>query len=91
MPKIWIGVAEEIENVRDMHNQRTLKFPPGVRLDLALQQKMKNDFISRSYHTMHELIDEVGLTSLGDCETKTFHQMVEIMQDDVHDFYNEHQ
>jgi len=88
MPKIWRGVSEEIEHARDMHNQGKLKFPLEFRLDLALEQKMKNDFISRSYGMMHHLIDGVGMTSLGDCDTKTFHDMVEIMQDDAHDFYH---
>jgi hypothetical protein len=37
---------------------------------------------------MHHLVDGVGMTSLGDCDMKTFHDMVEIMQDDVNDFYH---
>jgi hypothetical protein len=93
MPKIWRGVSEEIEHARDMYSKGTLKVPPhpwagNVSMEYALEQKLKNDFISRSYDTMHHLVSGVGMTSLGDCDTKTFHDMVEIMQDDAHDFYH---
>ena len=88
MPKIWRGVSEEIEYARDMYSKGTLKVPPNVSMEYAFEQKLKNDFINRSYHMMHHLVSGVGMTSLGDCDTKTFHQMVEIMQDDVNDFYH---
>ena len=87
MPDIWRGVAEEIEYARDMLQGSSIP-SSEVSMEYALGQKMKNDFISRSYDMMHHLVDGVGMTSLGDCDTKTFHQMVEIMQDDVHDFYH---
>ena len=85
MPTILKEVDQEVDQLR-----RRYKFGEvGSRQELS--QKRKNLFITNSYQMMHNLIDGVGMPSLGDCDVKTFHHIVEILQDDVHDFYNEAQ
>ena len=36
---------------------------------------------------MHILVEKAGLPSLGDTDYSVFRDIVEIMQDDVHDFW----
>ena len=84
-------VDQEVDQLRRRYKSGEVVWDLHIPFEYELSQKRKNLFITNSYQMMHNLIDGVGMPSLGDCDVKTFHHIVEILQDDVHDFYNEAQ
>ena len=89
MPTILKEVDQEVDQLRRRYKSGEVVWDLHIPFEYELSQKRKNLFITNSYQMMHNLIDGVGMPSLGDCDVKTFHHIVEILQDDVHDFYNE--
>jgi hypothetical protein len=93
MRKIWKQAGEEARLVvdNDMENSEFWKLRQGEeyqkKREEALEKATRENFINLSYGLMHVLVEKAGLPSLGDTDYSVFRDIVEIMQDDVHDFW----
>ena len=86
MPGILKDVDGNIDHLRRLYKSGKVVWDLHIPYEYELHKRRTEDFLNKSYNMMHTLIDEASLPPLGECEMKTFHQISEIMMDDIHDF-----